>query len=249
MRALNHVLSAFAGGMLVSSWLPQLETPMLRLTFAAASAGAALLPDGNTSASTVAHIGGTPTRWIADRIGHVCHRVYRATATPADPQRRDGHRGLTHTAVYALGCGAGAAVFGLLGGGLVIAVMLVVLVALALRPVPGRRRGRTLQRLLVALVTAVTVVVCLPLLVPPGTTGAVVFGGAVGLGMLLAMLGDLITDSGVPLLWPLKIGGKRWFRFRLPRRWAPKTGEPWEYLAGLLFAALGVLQVLALLPA
>lgn len=41
-------------------------------------------------------------------------------------------------------------------------------------------------------------------------------GGAVTFGWIAHLLGDMMTVSGVPLLFPLKIKGKRWWDIRLP---------------------------------
>lgn len=41
-------------------------------------------------------------------------------------------------------------------------------------------------------------------------------GVALALGCLVHLWGDWITVMGVPLLWPLKHRGKRWWRYRLP---------------------------------
>lgn len=41
-------------------------------------------------------------------------------------------------------------------------------------------------------------------------------GGAVTFGWIAHLLGDMMTVSGVPILFPLKFKGKRWWDFRLP---------------------------------
>ena len=41
-------------------------------------------------------------------------------------------------------------------------------------------------------------------------------GGAVTFGWIAHLLGDMMTVSGVPILFPLKIKGKRWWDIRLP---------------------------------
>lgn len=41
-------------------------------------------------------------------------------------------------------------------------------------------------------------------------------GGAVTFGWISHLLGDMMTVSGVPILFPLKFKGKRWWNFRLP---------------------------------
>jgi len=41
-------------------------------------------------------------------------------------------------------------------------------------------------------------------------------GGAITFGWIAHILGDMMTVSGVPVLFPLKIKGKRWWDIRLP---------------------------------
>lgn len=41
-------------------------------------------------------------------------------------------------------------------------------------------------------------------------------GGAVTFGWITHLIGDMLTVSGVPILFPLKYKGKRWWNFRLP---------------------------------
>ena len=41
-------------------------------------------------------------------------------------------------------------------------------------------------------------------------------GGAVTFGWLTHLFGDMLTVSGVPILFPLKRKGKRWWDYRFP---------------------------------
>lgn len=60
-------------------------------------------------------------------------------------------------------------------------------------------------------------------------------GFPLGLGCVIHVLGDACTRSGVPLLWPLRIRGRRWRRFGAPIRFT--TGGRGEQVAvGLCFA-------------
>lgn len=57
--------------------------------------------------------------------------------------------------------------------------------------------------------------------VPAGVSGALggfwwLLGAALGLGHAVGIAGDALTVAGVPMLWPLKIRGKRWFEVRVP---------------------------------
>lgn len=50
---------------------------------------------------------------------------------------------------------------------------------------------------------------------PPGLNYSWI-GGAITFGWIAHLLGDMFTVSGVPILFPLKHKGKRWWNFRLP---------------------------------
>jgi membrane-bound metal-dependent hydrolase YbcI (DUF457 family) len=53
-------------------------------------------------------------------------------------------------------------------------------------------------------------------------------GTAVTLGMLVHALGDAVTESGAPLLWPLPIRRRRWYPVGGPRPLRWRTGGPWR---------------------
>lgn len=238
MRAFNHAMSAWCGGLAVIS---ATDAPLpLRITFAVATTGAALLPDGDSPKSTIAHVGGGVTRGLAKSVNAISTRVYQATATPLDDRRRDGHRGLTHTGAAAIACGLLTALLSWLGGGLAVTATLLVLAMLARRSLFGRARRFGGARVLVPLGIAVAALLFVSAQLPPGLPTAALLGGAVTLGMLLHDFGDFPTDSGVPLLWPLTIRGRRWFRCRLPKGWALRTGGAAEYPIGMVLTALGL---------
>lgn len=244
MRALNHALFGANLGLIVSA-TAEMPTP-LRLAYTAATTGAAVLPDIDSPNSTIARIAGRPGQALARRIDGVCQRVYRATATPADPRRRDGHRGLTHTLAFALGSGLITALLAWFGGGLAITLGLLLFGALARRSLFGR--ARTPRHLGVRVILPFAVALAMLLFVsawfPRGTESALVFGSAVTIGVLAHLATDWPTDSGVPLLWPIRIRGQRWFRWRLPRRWALHTGSAAEAPIAVLFTAGALTQLL-----
>lgn len=73
---------------------------------------------------------------------------------------------------------------------------------------------------------------------PPAATCAWL-GAPVGFGCLMHIGADFLTKEGVPLLWPLKVGGKRWRRFHIPLV-AISTdhfAEHFLYLPAFVFAA------------
>lgn len=63
----------------------------------------------------------------------------------------------------------------------------------------------------IALILSVGVI----LLIPDDISYAWV-GGALALGWFIHIMGDTFTVAGVPVLWPIKIKGKRWWNIRMP---------------------------------
>jgi membrane-bound metal-dependent hydrolase YbcI (DUF457 family) len=75
--------------------------------------------------------------------------------------------------------------------------------------------------------------------VPGGTAGTAGWlGTAVTLGMVVHAVGDAITESGAPLLWPLRIQQRRWYPVGTPRPLRFRTGGTVE--ARLVAPALTV---------
>ncbi|MEU5853897.1 metal-dependent hydrolase [Nocardiopsis dassonvillei] len=73
-------------------------------------------------------------------------------------------------------------------------------------------------------------------------------GVTVSVGALTHVLGDWLTRSGVPLAWPLKHRGKRWWMFRSPV--AFHTGKsPVEVVIMWASVAVSALVVLTSLSA
>ena len=64
-------------------------------------------------------------------------------------------------------------------------------------------------------------------------------GTAVTLGMVVHSVGDAVTESGAPLLWPLRIRHRRWYPVGSPRPLRFRTGgrvEAWLVAPGLTVA-------------
>lgn len=178
----------------------------------AVGAGAALLPDLDEPGSTVGRSLGAITRGTSKVLRAASTRVYRSTATAYELRttRSDGgHRYLTHTipAVVLFGGVAwGVAVLGALGLGVVVFAMAALGLACVVKPF-GRKvvQGAGVTA---ALIAGAAVVVA--------STAPWLVACVVSVGALAHVLGDWLTRSGVPLAWPLKHRGKRWWMFRSP---------------------------------
>jgi hypothetical protein len=70
-------------------------------------------------------------------------------------------------------------------------------------------------------------------------------GMAVGLGMFVHCLGDSLTRSGCPWLFPLPIRGETWYELRLPRLLRFRTGG---WVENAVIAPALVLGGLLLIP-
>ena len=223
---------------------------------AAVSAGMALLPDLDHPNSTVSRTLGPITRLLSAGTVQAAQLVQKITCRHcAAISEAGGHRGLTHTAVGAILSGAAAAVVVWLGGrtaGMVaagFAVWLALHAALSSKVrarigdvvLPGRFRriGPRSFRFAAAVGSVLAA-----LLVAAGIGESVAqwswLGPAVGWGCLAHSLGDALTYSRVPLLWPLQIGGCRWARVGAPRWLRFRTGSMAEKCVVVLMVAAGV---------
>ncbi len=204
---------------------------------ALACAGAALLNDLDHPDSTVAYTFGSLSRAVARLVSRGCRRVYAATSRAGDVPARDGHRTLTHTVLFALAAGLGTVLLCWVGGTTIAAPVLFALVGLGLRGTVGRALRRMVlgTSIVAALITAAVV------LGTPAGSSWWWLGVAVGAGVLAHTLGDALTRSGCPLLWPVPVGGQRWRRIGVPQRWRLHTGglaERWIVTPVLLTVLL-----------
>lgn len=195
-------------------------------------AGAALLPDLDHPSATVARALGPVTRLLAMGIAAGSAAVHAATRTGRDRTNGNGHRALTHTALFAVGLGLLVSLLGAVGGRTVVAVVLTLTVALGLRGLVGKVRGDL--NLLVPGIAVFTG--ALALWVLPGS-GWWWLGIPVAVGCLVHDLGDATTNSGCPILWPLLVDGQRWYRAGTP--------QLLRYAAGSWVEQAVVLPVLA----
>ncbi|MFF1816749.1 metal-dependent hydrolase [Kribbella sp. NPDC058245] len=216
MMGRSHALSGWVLGLAVA--------PMVGLTsvaevvpFAAATAGYALVPDLDHPGGSASRVLGPVTGLISSGIRTFSGVLYKLTKGPRDEDSTGKHRHATHTLAAAIGLGFLAGSLGDHGKWAVLAVAVTGLLLAA--HVLG-------DWILIATLGATAYSVFGTAL--PGTTpadylqaGLSGIGGwigvAVGLGMFTHCLGDSLTRSGCPWLWPLPIRGETWYEIRLPR--------------------------------
>ncbi|WP_156723806.1 metal-dependent hydrolase [Streptomyces apocyni] len=190
-------------------------------------AGAALAPDLDQKSATISTSFGPLSRTLAVFIDKLSTSVYKATRKPGDPVRRGGHRTLTHTAVWALLLGAGFSVAAMTGDRWAVLGILFVHVTLAIEGLMWRATRGTSASVLVWLLAATSAWILAGVLDKAGNgsdwfvTGTAPEYAWLGLPILLGAMvhniGDGLTVSGCPILWPLPIGRRRWYPVGTPR--------------------------------
>lgn len=191
------------------AWMPTPGMPAI-VVGAVVAAGAALLPDVDHPPATAAKVLGPITGWVAKRVGRLGASLHQATRTRYDGRDLDGHRTITHTGLFAALAGLTVAALSSIRPEVAVgtaASVLFLSAAGALRALlPARMRP---LHLLVGLAIAGVTTVA-------GTMTGVdwrLLAVPVTFGVLAHLAGDAITVEGCPLLWPVKIRGRRWFPF------------------------------------
>jgi membrane-bound metal-dependent hydrolase YbcI (DUF457 family) len=233
----SHALSGAALGLAVAGFVPQLlgEHPDAGsvLTFTAVCAGAALLPDLDHPAS-IASRRFSAASFVASHVVRPLSRlVYDLTRARRDTGR-GSHRGLTHTVAGAVLLGLAVNLASGRFGTPVLVGTLFVCLALAIKGLDALVPGPP------SLVIAAGLTYAIEHAVPGGTAGTAGWlGTAVTLGMVVHSVGDAITESGAPLLWPVQIRKRRWYPVGSPRPLRFRTGgavEAWLVAPALTVA-------------
>lgn len=222
MMGSTHALMGGVAGALIA---PALSFgPFMTVASVVITAGAALVPDldHTNSSATLAH--GPVTRMFSDDLRGLSAHCYKITHTPWDDKSaeyardvRGTHRYLTHTGIFAaafgLFVGVTSQIEGETRGGIMISpfrwAFVLLMTSFAIRGLcqfkPNRKLDRWWVRALIGLAGALVIPI----------TG-MELGVLIMVGCLTHDLGDWMTKSGVPFLWPMKIRGMHWRRFRSP---------------------------------
>ncbi|MFJ8044069.1 metal-dependent hydrolase [Kitasatospora sp. NPDC096147] len=255
-----HSLSGAAAWLGVGAGAALLDRPMpwpVLLAGALICAGAALAPDLDHKAATISRAFGPVSRTLCEVIDKLSYATYKATRMKGDPRRSGGHRTLTHTWPWALLCGGGAAAACVYGGRWGVLAVLFVHMVLAIEGLLWRH-ARVSSDVLVWLLGAASAWMLTEVLDKPGNGSGWLFeaegqqymwvGLPVALGALVHCLGDALTVSGCPVLWPIPLGRKRWYPLGPPKAMRFRAGS-WVELKVLMpvFAALGGVGALAAL--
>ncbi|MBB0244677.1 metal-dependent hydrolase [Streptomyces alkaliphilus] len=187
-------------------------------------AGAALAPDLDQKSATISRAFGPPSRWLAGLIDKLSVAVHNATRGPRDRRRTGGHRTLSHTWLWAVLMGVGFSAAAVHWGRWAVLGILFVHMVLAVEGLLWRA-ARISSDIMVWLLGAATAWILAGVLNQPGHGSEWLFPGQpylwigipIVLGAMVHCVGDALTISGCPFLWPLKIKGRRWYPLGTPR--------------------------------
>lgn len=219
MMGKTHAATGMLAGLLLGNLTAGLDTVAELLPFALVTAGYALVPDLDHPSSTATRKFGLVTGLVSLALRSLSRLAFELTKTDKDGTSGGVHRHLTHTAVFAVVLGALAAGTTALGHAWVVAAWLALGLVLAVD-----RLGRIGKAVVAGLVLGWILDLATsgyPHVITAANASldqsAGWLGLAVGIGCFVHCLGDAMTCSGCPILWPLKINGERWYDLRLPR--------------------------------
>lgn len=221
-------------------------------------AGSAIYPDFDSNSATAVRSFGVVGTLMHQLVDGISILVYNLTRTRYDGSRENGHRTLFHTGIMAIvmglivsGLSSIAIPVNLFGkdftlGQVFSLITMFIMLHLGIAGLFEKQVKKMRKKigiygmLLFSLVITVLVGYSLP-----ANDTLPWLGLCVGAGMIMHDLGDAITKMGVPLFWPLKIKGKRWYDITLPSFMRIKAGGTFEYV--VLVPALTIVLIVATL--
>jgi len=189
------------------------------------TAGFALLPDFDHRHSTASRYLGPLTGAVSFLLRKSSRYVYAITKGPRDEPVTGEHRHLSHTVLFAVLLGyftAGATELGGKWAVLGVAVFAVLLAEAAL--------GDWVMIVFLGAVGYFLIRFGLDATLGHLQSLSGVLGIAVAVGCFVHCLGDAVTISGCPFLFPLPIAGETWYELRPPKWLRFRTGGPVESL-------------------
>ncbi|MFJ5304885.1 metal-dependent hydrolase [Streptomyces sp. NPDC088350] len=212
-------------------------------------AGAALAPDLDHKAATISRAFGPVSRTVCEVVDKLSYAVYKGTRKQGDPRRNGGHRTLTHTWLWAVLIGAGSSAVAIAGGRWGVLAILFVHMVLAIEGLLWRAARGSSSDILVWLLAGTSAWILAGVLDKSGNGSNWLFtdqhqylwlGLPVVLGALVHDIGDALTVSGCPILWPIPLGRRRWYPIGPPKVMRFRAGS-WVELKVLMpvFILLG----------
>lgn len=218
--------AAFGGGALASI---ASGGPAVITVGSIVCAGAALAPDIDSHSATVVRSFGAFGKLMHALVNAISVSVYTMTATKYDSPKSNGHRTLFHTTLMAIIVGGlvslGSSIPGttvimdktFANGQLFSLGVMAIFLHLGLAGIfekqvkAARKKYGPYLLMLGSLIITAMIAYFLP-----ENERYSWLGIAVAMGWFMHLLGDMITKMGVPLAFPIKIRGKRWYDVSLP---------------------------------
>jgi hypothetical protein len=237
MMGRTHALTGWCAGLAVAPLVGATAIEQAAL-FAVTTAGFALLPDLDHPHARASKLLGPLSRAVSWLLRHASAALYAVTKGPRDERKKGTHRHLSHTLLFAVGLGFAASAGTEAGGPYAVAAVAVLGLLLAEDALGDW----------MLLVSAAGVVWWLhqagpdPLAQLGQMSG--LMGIAVAVGCFTHCLGDAITESGCPFLFPVPIAGETWYELRPPKALRLRTGKKVERLVVFpVFVVVGVLLI------
>lgn len=264
----THALSGVAVFLLIAAFLPTIVTELtggnlyVLIGFGIAFVGSCLLPDFDNVKATVISVLGIVGKGLSNGMRAIARVIYSVTRSKYDKPGADPHRGFWHTIVA--GLMTGGLLYLLITAtdkikftiikydisiGLFILWFLLLIFTQIIFAVFFKKVMRKLtQGILGSLTTWIIGGVISGFVViniPVGTDFKWI-GIAIAGGWITHILGDTLTTSGTPLLFPIPHKGHRWWSHRLPP-YIKANGPVEHYIFIPLFSLLIVLALAKIL--
>lgn len=209
------------------------------LVGAVLATGAALLPDLDHPESTVSNTFGPVSSAASKAINAISSGVYRLTRTKRDSNRQGGHRGLTHTLVFAAFAAVVTTAIVQTSQSWALPLLMFFLCGLAVRGIMHKWCPRR-DILWITGTSLLLTYACLRW-TDQTDANAAACGIAVAIGCVAHYLGDAITEQGCPILWPVPIAWKTWYPVAPPKIMRMRTGGRVEMaVVGPLLTVLAI---------
>lgn len=235
----THALSAVAISFLLT-WLASdfmfnrvlgTKDPIVYIAATIIIIGAALMPDLDAVNSTSINVLGVVGVLLSKSMRAFSSLIQGLVRSKGDGSPGDPHRGFWHTfaAAFLVGLGTSALtsinvkLFTILNTPITVAtfsVLFILYISLQLLMASlfkafYKKTKKNMSGAILLQIGSLFVSFIILISLPPELSYAWV-GAAVTLGWVLHLFGDMLTVAGVPVLWPLKYRGKRWWNFRFP---------------------------------
>lgn len=234
MMGPSHALSGAAFWLTgVGIYSTVTDTPVsipIAIMGTAIAAGAAIAPDLDSYSSTAVKSFGIFGRILYYIVNALSLFVYNLTRARGDEHKDNGHRTLMHTGVMGVVSGGLVALATLAVGKLTVfgheytwgqffgLIIMGIFLNFAFLGLFGKMRSMGKKfgpYVMLAISILITFVV--GAFIPEANSSYSWLGIAVGAGWFIHLWGDSITKMGIPLLWPIKIHGKRWYNMGSPQ--------------------------------